>query len=607
VRRQSDLDLAVPRAHALVGPIVSVIFRELRLSASIVDLQVPSPSGGWSWYPIHSSSGVLPFELAHGAEKRREAHNVRCVDRVRGEAKVVIAEHAGFYDAYVPVADSEALWGVMIAGPFAVGSPTTSDLLARWRWLTGKHGRVSDAEFAHYVSMTLGTTTFSSAQLATFKRFLRCMAKLFRGRVRRDEIVREIDSLASELFDVRYGDRMWDAARAMLEEPSWRAWHSPHARNDIRRMGLKGPPEHVAVGLLVGRAERADPLEDTLKRDAFQRACVDMSRKIGGFICGRVGDHGVALLASQGGGPVRVRAKLLEIAGRAASLARRYDQRLHVGIGGVDDRSPLPTRFQAALAAAERALSHGQSILHAEPGRPSHEAGRLGQMRRDLSKVVVERPNLLLPSFDRYLEAVRVHCGYRFEPTRAHLEAGIDQVVNALRSTLAVDERSLDELERTLGRVASEVNTVEELSEAYRRAISDVALATSRPKDARQDRSVRRALSFIRDHFGERLTLEQVAKVAGFAPRYFSRLFAKAEHTTFQLYVRRLRLERAKHMITATQLSIERVAQLCGFPERIYFHRAFKQAFGMTPLEYRSRAELHPKALRVTPRRAAAR
>ncbi len=598
---------AVARAHALIGPLSAGVFQELRLSASIVDLQVKQPSGGWSWYPIHAAPDVLAFELAHGAEKRREAHNVRCVDKVRRDGKMVLAEHGGLWDAYVPLADDEGTWGILISGPFSVGRPASSDLLGRWRWLTGKHGRVSDPEFAHYVTMTLETTTFVGAELDAFKRLLRRLADLFRGRGQHDALLREIEAARNELGHVRYADRAWDAARSMLEESKWRTWHSPHRTNEIRRMGLKGPPEQVAVGLLVGRAEHSDPLEDFLKRDAFQRACIELSRKMGGFACGRVGDYGVALLTAETSAPIRARARLVEIGERATALAKRYDQRLHVGVGAVDDRLTLPARFQAALAAAERALSQGRSMLHAERGPHRRDASQLSQMRRLLGAAVLERPTLLSPSFDRYIEAVRVHCGYRFEPTRAHLEAGLDQVLDALRSTLALDERSLDELGRTLDRAGSEVSTVEELSEAYRRAVSDVVLAISRPKDARQDRSIRRALAFVRDHFGERLTLDKVAKVAGFAPRYFSRVFAKTEQTTLQLYVRRLRLERAKHMIASTNLQMQRVGQLCGFPTRIYFHRAFKQAFGMTPLEYRGRLELHKKEPQVTRRRASSR
>jgi len=34
-----------------------------------------------------------------------------------------------------------------------------------------------------------------------------------------------------------------------------------------------------------------------------------------------------------------------------------------------------------------------------------------------------------------------------------------------------------------------------------------------------------RALAFIRDHLNEPITLGQTARMAGFAPKYFSRLF----------------------------------------------------------------------------------
>ena len=39
-----------------------------------------------------------------------------------------------------------------------------------------------------------------------------------------------------------------------------------------------------------------------------------------------------------------------------------------------------------------------------------------------------------------------------------------------------------------------------------------------RPTGARQDRNLRRAIDYMREHVAERLTLPQVARIAGFAP-----------------------------------------------------------------------------------------
>jgi len=100
---------------------------------------------------------------------------------------------------------------------------------------------------------------------------------------------------------------------------------------------------------------------------------------------------------------------------------------------------------------------------------------------------------------------------------------------------------------------------------------------------------MRRALEFIREHLGDPLTLPQVSRVAGFAPGYFSKLFKRQERTTFGRYLQKVRITRAQQMLTGTALSIERIGKLCGFPNRSYFYRVFKNMTSLTPLEQRER------------------
>ena len=100
--------------------------------------------------------------------------------------------------------------------------------------------------------------------------------------------------------------------------------------------------------------------------------------------------------------------------------------------------------------------------------------------------------------------------------------------------------------------------------------------------------NLRRALAFIGRHFTEPIGRTEVARVAGFAPRHFARLFKRRESTTFEAYVRKLRVERAKQLLDRTDLSVDRVAQLSGFILRPHFHRVFRQIVGTTPAEFRS-------------------
>ena len=85
-------------------------------------------------------------------------------------------------------------------------------------------------------------------------------------------------------------------------------------------------------------------------------------------------------------------------------------------------------------------------------------------------------------------------------------------------------------------------------------------------------------------------SLKRVARVAGFAPTYFSSIFAKTEKTTLARYIRRLRVDRAKRMLDSTVLGVERIGQLCGFRTRTSFHHAFQELVGKTPGDYRARA-----------------
>lgn len=266
-----------------------------------------------------------------------------------------------------------------------------------------------------------------------------------------------------------------------------------------------------------------------------------------------------------------------------------------MGISNPHEDLSLPARYEAALEAAERALTSGQPFDVAAPGS-RRVLSRFGELRRELARAVGATPNVLGPRFDRYLEAVTARCGYRLEPLRAHVEAGFDQIVEALRVTGAIDESSLGDLREPLER-AAEATTVPDLLLVYRRAVLDVQEAVLHPRRADHDRSVRRATAFVREHLDEPLSLPQVARVAGFAPTYFSSLFAKTEKTTLPRYIRRLRVERAKKMLDSTALGVERVGQLCGFRTRTSFHHAFQEIVGRTPGGYRSRVRRHVKNL----------
>jgi hypothetical protein len=144
--------IGLANLHAFQAPVVATTFMRLRVSAAF-----------WSEQGWHVLADALPnvmlFEMGHGHAPDRYAHNARCFARVKREGRPVLAEHAGFSDFFVPVGREKGVQAILVVGPLATRRPTSGDLLKRWRWLTGRNAHPSDPEFAHYLSLTLGTLT----------------------------------------------------------------------------------------------------------------------------------------------------------------------------------------------------------------------------------------------------------------------------------------------------------------------------------------------------------------------------------------------------------------------------------------------------------------
>ncbi|HEV8246503.1 MAG TPA: AraC family transcriptional regulator [Polyangiaceae bacterium] len=576
------LPASLPGLHALLTPAVAHAFQTLGIGASLREKD--------QWYAIHvPTHAIYDFEIAHGREAERHAYNMRCIERCQRKHEPVLGAHAGFFDFFVPVGTDDTVHAVLVSGPFATARPTSGDVLERWHALTGRRGHPSDPEFSLYLSTTLQTLVLEGAQATRYQRMLTCFAMLCAGLGDARALAAEAATLREEVEQARFAARMWQAARSMVDPRTTAGWLSPHRVGELYHLGARGLPEHALVGLSLGRRDESDAVDEILRRDAFQRASVELARRFEGVICGRIADHGVVFLVGGGRSSARVRQTLTNLGTQAAAIARRrFGLRLHLGMSALTGSAPLSSRYEEALGAAERALSQGLSMLSAA-GSSRQPLSSVQHLREQLASAGEESASALGPRFERYIEAVALDCGYRFDLVRAHLDAGFEQAARALAS--ALDEKSRADLFDALNREARDSSTVMELFAAYRRAISDLVDAAERPAAAAQDRSLRRAITFLHRHFAEPLSLPRVARIAGFAPGYFSQLFKQRERMTLEQYVRRLRIERAKQLLAGTDIGVERVGQLSGFARRSYFHRVFKETVGSTPVEFRSAKE----------------
>lgn len=93
--------------------------------------------------------------------------------------------------------------------------------------------------------------------------------------------------------------------------------------------------------------------------------------------------------------------------------------------------------------------------------------------------------------------------------------------------------------------------------------------------------------NYINQHCTENLSLDAMAKNAGFSKYHFCRLFKEFTGTTFHDYLTNSRILWAKNLLGDSSISITEISMRSGFNSLSTFNRIFREQLGCTPSEYR--------------------
>ena len=104
--------------------------------------------------------------------------------------------------------------------------------------------------------------------------------------------------------------------------------------------------------------------------------------------------------------------------------------------------------------------------------------------------------------------------------------------------------------------------------------------------------AIGRALWYIESHFGEAISLDDVARVGGLSRFHLSRTFAAIVGQPVLAYVRARRLTEAARLLAGGAPDIMQVALAVGYSSHEAFTRAFREQFGLTPEAARARGSL---------------
>lgn len=127
-----------------------------------------------------------------------------------------------------------------------------------------------------------------------------------------------------------------------------------------------------------------------------------------------------------------------------------------------------------------------------------------------------------------------------------------------------------------------------QLLEVFAQYLADVASRQAIARAETDPKPVASAKEFVQAHVEESITLDQVVRHVNVSRFYFCKLFKKATGVTLTEYVARVRIEKAKTLLSDPNSRISEVVFASGFGSIPRFNSVFKRHVGMPPTEYRA-------------------
>ena len=107
------------------------------------------------------------------------------------------------------------------------------------------------------------------------------------------------------------------------------------------------------------------------------------------------------------------------------------------------------------------------------------------------------------------------------------------------------------------------------------------------PESTIHDPRVRIVIDFMKANLQRKISLIDLAREVKLSAAHISRLFSIEIGISPSEYLIRLRMERARHLLLTSLLSVKEIMAMTGYGNRGHFVQHFRRYFGLTPSEFR--------------------
>lgn len=92
---------------------------------------------------------------------------------------------------------------------------------------------------------------------------------------------------------------------------------------------------------------------------------------------------------------------------------------------------------------------------------------------------------------------------------------------------------------------------------------------------------------YIEDHYNQYITIDELSKLVNVSPQYLCTMFKRYFNLRSFQYIAMKRIQQAKTLLSANNISVNEVAHLVGYNDSSYFCAIFKKYEMISPSEFR--------------------
>lgn len=107
-----------------------------------------------------------------------------------------------------------------------------------------------------------------------------------------------------------------------------------------------------------------------------------------------------------------------------------------------------------------------------------------------------------------------------------------------------------------------------------------------------RDFYIKEALSYIEQNFQNDISVEDISAFCGLNRSYFGKIFHDTIGRSPQEFLISYRMTKAAELLKITSLSIADIGNAVGYPNQLHFSRAFKNVYGMSPRNWRTKNKI---------------